>query len=283
MNTSNSAEIYDHYYYAHGCGLPYGRTEHYLRFFNRAAEGICTGIQPTTVLDAGCAMGMLVECLRNRKVQAWGIDLSEYAIQNAHPDVRPFLWVGSICEPFPQKYDLIVAIEIFEHLTPEQAEQAAEVFCQHAPDILFSSTPYDYVEATHLNVQPPEYWAELFARHGFIRDVDFDAGFITPWAVRFRRNQEPLPRVVRGYERKFWFLWKENQDLRQLNLDMRNQLSVTDQKIRSLEAELADVRNGAAWKLVLGLRSLRLKLVPPGSRREKLFRRLFAGSQVHRT
>ena len=265
-----SAEVYDAYYYAHGCGLPYGRTEHYLRFFNRVADRIQTDIQPTTVLDAGCATGMLVEGLRNRNVQAWGIDHSEYAIQNAHPDVRPFLWVGSICEPFPQKYDLIVTIEVFEHLLPAQAEQAAAVLCQHTDDILFSSTPYDYIEATHLNVQPPEYWAELFARHGFVRDVDFDADFITPWAARYRRNQEPLPRLARSYERKFWLLWKENQDLRQFNLEMRNQLSANDQKLRSLEAELLDVRNGAAWKLVLGLRSLRLRLAPPGSRREKL-------------
>jgi hypothetical protein len=269
MNIPNSGEVYDQFYYAHGCGLPYGRTEHYLRFFDHVAERIQTDIQPATVLDAGCAMGMLVECLRNRKVQAWGIDHSEYAIQNAHPDVKPYLWVGSICDPFPQKYNLIVSIEVFEHLLPAQAERAAEVLCQHSDDILFSSTPYDYVEATHLNVQPPEYWAELFARHGFVRDVDFDAGFITPWAVRFRRNPEPLPRLLRGYERKFWLLWKENQDLRQVNLDMRNQLSAGDQKLHSMEAELSDVRNGTAWKLVLGLRSLRLRLAPPGSRREK--------------
>ncbi len=282
MNIVGSTEVYDEYYYAHGCGLPYGRTEHYLRFFNKVAERIQTDIQPITVLDAGCAMGMLVESLRNRNVQAWGIDLSEFAIQNAHPDVRPFLWVGSICEPFPQTYDLIVSIEVFEHLLPAQAEQAAAVLCQHTNDILFSSTPFDYVEATHLNVQPPEYWAELFARYGFMRDVDFDAGFITPWAIRFRRSQEPLPRLVRGYERRFWLLWKENRDLRQFNLEMRNQLSANDQKLRSLEAELLDVRHGAAWKLVLSLRSLRLRLAPPASRRDKLFRRLFGGSWWHR-
>ena len=45
--------------------------------------------------------------------------------------------------------------------------------CPHTADVLFSSTPFDYDEATHLNVQPPDYWAALFARHGFYRDVDF--------------------------------------------------------------------------------------------------------------
>ena len=49
-----------------------------------------------------------------------------------------------------------------------------------------------------MNVRPPEYWAEQFARQGFVRDVDFDASFITPWAVRFRRSAEPLHRVIAG-------------------------------------------------------------------------------------
>ena len=68
------------------------------------------------------------------------------------------------------------------------AERAIAHLCQASDDILFSSTPLDYREVTHFNVQPIEYWTYQFALHGFVRDVDFDASFITPWAVRFRRN-----------------------------------------------------------------------------------------------
>ena len=70
--------------------------------------------------------------------------------------------------------------------------------------MLFSSSPFDHQETSHVNVQPAEYWAELFARHGFYRDVDYDASFVTPWAVRFRRSSEPLARIVRNFERRFW-------------------------------------------------------------------------------
>jgi hypothetical protein len=100
--------------------------------------------------------------------------------------------------------------------------------CQHSDDILFSSTPNDYKEVSHFNVQPPEYWAELFAREGFFRDVDFDASFITPWAVRYRKVDEPLHRIVRNYERKFWLLWKENSDLRDLTIELREDLAVSE-------------------------------------------------------
>jgi chromosome segregation ATPase len=91
--------------------------------------------------------------------------------------------------------------------------------------VLFSSTPTDHRELTHFNVQPPEYWAEIFARHGFFRDVDFDASFINPWAVRFRRSGEPLPRIVRGYERAYAQLSAARQDARQYAAELHRDLA----------------------------------------------------------
>lgn len=309
MSLPDPNELFEAYYYSHSCGEPYGRTEFFLRLFDNLAERIVTNIGPKTVLDAGCAMGMLVEYLRKRGVDAWGVDISEYAIQNVHPDIKPYCWVGSITEPFPRRYDLIVSIEVLEHMAQPDAEKAAVNICQHTDDILFSSTPNDYKEATHFNVQSPEVWAELFARQGFYRDVDFDASFITPWAARYRRNREPVHRLVRDYERKFWLLWKENSDLRRLILENRDQLAAYDQQFHALEAEtarlnqviqdlitqigqrdqkiqdlsfekqvltaqLADIHEGDVWKIALRLRALRLRLAPVGSRRERALQQI---------
>ena len=60
------SKAFDAYYYAHDCGLPYERNEHWLNFFGWIAERITRDINPKTVLDAGCAMGSLVEGLRAR-------------------------------------------------------------------------------------------------------------------------------------------------------------------------------------------------------------------------
>jgi SAM-dependent methyltransferase len=225
MAEHDDQKLYDAFYYAHGCGEPYQRSDVWLNLFNAFAEKIDIGIQPKSVLDAGCAMGFLVEALRNRGVKAWGVDISEYAISNVSPEIKEFCWKGSVSEPFPQKYDLIVSIEVLEHLQKMDSEKAVSNLCKHSDDILFSSTPNDYKEVSHFNVQPLEYWAELFAKEGFFRDVDFDASFITPWAVRFRKVDEPLHRTIRNYERKFWLLWKENSDLRNLSLEMREELA----------------------------------------------------------
>ena len=204
-------EIYDRYYYASGCGQNYERNEKWLRFFGSVADHIVSEIGPAMVLDAGCALGFLVETLRDRRVQAFGVDISEFAIANAYPPIQPFCWVGSLIDPLPQKYDLIVTIEVLEHIPASAGEQVIANLCAYTNDILFSSTPFDYKEATHCNVQPPEYWAERFARHGFFRDVDFDASFITPWAARFRKTREPVGRVIADYERRWWQLQQENR------------------------------------------------------------------------
>jgi len=247
------ATLYDAYYYAHDCGRPYQRDPHWLAFFGAIADQIVARIAPRTVLDAGCAMGFLVEQLRQRGVECYGVDISEYAIANVHPDVRPFCWVGSICDPFPQRYDLIVCIEIVEHMPAAESQKAIANLCQHTDDILFSSTPFDYKEATHFNVQPPEHWSEIFAQHGFFRDVDFDASFVLPWAVRYRRRQDPPSRLVREYERRFWQLWKENLDLRELSLEVRRQLAATKDKRARLErarldaAQLIELKVECEW------------------------------------
>jgi 2-polyprenyl-3-methyl-5-hydroxy-6-metoxy-1,4-benzoquinol methylase len=233
MANTNGTNEFDAYYFQRGWSSTYERNEMWLNFFQSVADRIIQDINPKSVLDAGCALGFLVEGFRNRNIDAWGIDISEFAIQNVHPSIKSFCSVGSISQPFPQRYDMILTIEVLEHLPKANAENAVANLCAHTDDIIFSSTPFDYKEATHYNVQPPEYWAELFARHGFYHDLDYDATFISSWAVRFQHKSTPLHRVVFDYERKHWVLHKEKFDLRILVNEMRNSL-------RSLEIEASN-------------------------------------------
>ena len=255
IDPSQLAKIYDAYYYAHGCGSPCDRGAQWLGFFDQIAEQITARINPQTVLDAGCGWGLLVEALRKRGVRAYGIDISEYAIRNVHASVQSYCGVGNIAEGVlpaaglgqdqVEHYDLIVCIEVLEHIPFQDTERVIRNFCQHSRDILFSSTPFDYKEVTHFNVQPPEHWAESFARQQFFRDVDFDAAFITPWAVRYRYREENLARLVREYERRFFQLWKENIDLRNLTVEMRQELANSHQIKQDSALSLPDLEKTA--------------------------------------
>lgn len=239
MDSTQTTPMFDAYYFAHGCGRPYQRDAAWLQMFRQIADHIRDEIQPASVLDAGCALGLLVEALRGRQIEAYGIDVADYAIAHVHPDIRAYCRVASILDPFPHTYDLIVTIEVLEHLERADSERAVANLCAHTDDILFSSSPLDYKEATHYNVQPPEYWVEQFARHDFYRDVDYDASYITPWAVRFRRRRDALQRVITAYERRHWQLAREVQARRELNLEQRDELAASALQIEALTAQVA--------------------------------------------
>jgi hypothetical protein len=279
---------YDRFYYAHYFGSEateeYKRNDRWLAFFALIAERIVFDIGPRTVLDAGCAMGFLVEALRDRKVEAYGIDVSDYALEQVRDDIRPYCSKASVTEPFASRYDLIVCIETLEHLSPEDGERAAANIGAHTDDLIFSSTPTHFKEPTHLNVRPPEYWAELFARYGLFHDVDYQpSSYIAPWAMRFRRRSDPPSRIAGDYERLLWRLRNENISLRELSIEQQGDLARAEQNMHHIEEQLRQTQSqletaradfqAASMELHKGLLHRLIDgLLPRGSRRRGLAR-----------
>src|SRR5262249_33632275 len=167
--------------------IPYDRAHpQWAEFFGAVADQIVAEIKPRRVLDVGCAKGFLVEALRDRGVEAFGIDISAYAIGEVRPDIRPYGRVASAVEPFDDKYDLVTCIEVVEHMTDEDGRRAIANICRSAGDVLFSSAPDDFTEPTHINVRPRSWWIARFAEHGFHLDLAFDAGRLAAHAMRFK-------------------------------------------------------------------------------------------------
>lgn len=232
---------YGQYYYRHDCGVPYERNEHWLGFFGAMADAIVRDLRPTTVLDAGCAMGFLVEALRERGVEAWGIDVSEHAISQVDESVAGYCQVGSLTEPLPRRYDLIVSVEVLEHIAPAEANAAVANLCAATDRLLLSTTPDDFGEATHLNVQAPEAWSAMLAQNGFLRQTEHDVSYVTPWAALYARSAEPLPEAVRRYDRAWWRAQRETEQLRDSLLTAHNRLAELEQQPQAraeTEAEL---------------------------------------------
>jgi hypothetical protein len=139
----------------------------------------------------GCAKGFLVECLRDRGVEAYGFDISEYAIGEVRPDVRPYCWVGSAGDSINEFYDLITCIEVCEHVPESEAQEAIRQMTSHTDMILFSSTPGHFDDPTHVNIHPIIDWLRLFARFSFAPHEEFDARFVAPQAMLLRRVEVP--------------------------------------------------------------------------------------------
>lgn len=193
MDDKYNSYFFNQFYEENGGGN-YTKRENWTGFFSSVADKIIEIFAPKTVLDAGCAMGYLVEALRNRGVEAYGFDISDYAVANASDSIKPYLAVHSITEKlpenFPNRFDLIVTIEVMEHLFPEDSEKAVRNLCSYSDTIIFTSTPDDIEDRTHCNVRLPEHWCRLFAKNSFYHDLLQPMDFICPWALLFRKREK---------------------------------------------------------------------------------------------
>lgn len=114
-------DYFDDKYYYNCCGQKdYVNGDWSKKAFQRIARRIVDEFKPKSVFDAGCACGHLVAALRDFGVEAYGIDISEYAIKNIREDIRPYCAVASLASElppsFPGRFDLVTNIEVLEHI-----------------------------------------------------------------------------------------------------------------------------------------------------------------------
>jgi hypothetical protein len=216
----------DGYYRSHlGVDEPYEwASPHWRTFFTMLAERIRAATNPSSVLDVGCARGLLVQAFCEQSVDAHGIDISRHAIDTADPDVASRLSVGSADE-ITGSWDLITCIEVLEHMAPIAAEQAISSMCAASDRVLLSSSPFDFTEPTHINVREPAAWAASFAERGFFRRTDVDLSFVAPWAVLFERTKLNLRDLVYRYEHYAHPMRVEALEKRAALLDASRKLS----------------------------------------------------------
>jgi GT2 family glycosyltransferase/outer membrane murein-binding lipoprotein Lpp len=246
------AAWYDEDYYKHGLDLPYERSDHWLSFFGGIADRIVATLSPQRVFDAGCAWGFLVESLNDRGVETWGRDLSPFAISRVRPDMRNRCSVGSLAEPMHGPYDVIACIEVLEHILPEETEVVLDNLCGATSRILFSSTPTDFDEPTHVNVQPLAQWLRAFADRGFWPDLGYDASFVSPHAFLVARNQPSAPGALellaetlqlRGERAAFLTRHNRVESLEQEAAEREVELALLEERLSERESTISRLRS----------------------------------------
>jgi SAM-dependent methyltransferase len=89
---------------------------------NAAAYLVWRWFDARRVLDVGCATGFVVEALRELGIDAEGVDVSQFAVEQAAQGARGHVRQGDLCRrlPFPsRRFDVVTALETLEHLPPE--------------------------------------------------------------------------------------------------------------------------------------------------------------------
>ncbi|MGH9035322.1 MAG: methyltransferase domain-containing protein [Acidimicrobiia bacterium] len=118
----------------------------------RLMAEVVGSLEPTRVLELGCASGPVLQCLHDMGVEVEGVEISRAAIDAAFPDVRDRIHqVDATAFDLPSCYDVIFGLDIFEHLNPSRLadclrrveahlEPGGYVFCNipaFGPDAVF--------------------------------------------------------------------------------------------------------------------------------------------------
>ena len=216
--------------------------EHWRNFFMSVADRLVGALNPRTVLDVGCARGLLVQSFAIQGVDARGFDISVHAIESAHEDVRARLSVASATEPIEGRYDLVTCIEVLEHMSEVDAQLAIDHLTAVTDRVLFSSSPEDHDEPTHINTNPGEQWAAWFAERGFFRRVDVDVSMIAPWAVVFERGEPTPHELVKRYEQQYARVRTELLEKRRALLEADRQVNTLQSRVdeRPVDTEAVD-------------------------------------------
>ena len=136
------------------------------------------------VLDVGCAKGFLVKDLMKvcPGLEAFGLDISEYALMHCEPEVIGRLHLGNAVElPFPDKsFQALISINTVHNLGRDDAIRAIREIERLAPGRGYVQVDsYRTPEQREIFLQwvltakfhdYPEGWIELFREAGYTGD-----------------------------------------------------------------------------------------------------------------
>lgn len=126
---------------------------------------------PLTVLDVGCGIGTWLSVLKQNGVKdVYGIDgdFVNKKLLLEHIDENEFS-AHDLSKNFDlrKKFDLVICLEVAEHLEKKEAQGFIESICKHADVIIFSAAVPGQGGQNHFNEQWPAYWINIFKTQGF--------------------------------------------------------------------------------------------------------------------
>jgi SAM-dependent methyltransferase len=126
-------------------------------------------VRPESVVDVGCGLGAWLNVFEEHGVRdIVGVD-GDYVVRERLLIERDAFISRDLEQPLRlnRHFDLVVSLEVAEHLSAEAAPIFVESLVRLAPIVMFSAAIPEQGGAGHRNEQWPEYWAELFLRHDY--------------------------------------------------------------------------------------------------------------------
>lgn len=127
---------------------------------------------PKSVVDIGCGLGTFLHVFKQHGVQeVLGLDgpwtdkelLSQYLEKGEFMECQLEEEIQ-----LDQNYDLVISLEVAEHLSPQAADIFIKNLISAGKVIVFSAAIPEQGGQNHLNEQWNDYWIKKFESHGYV-------------------------------------------------------------------------------------------------------------------
>lgn len=125
--------------------------------------------RPNSVIDIGCGIGTWLAACRELGIRnVFGVDGS-YVPRNKLLIPQENFQAADLSQPLKRDrhFDLVISLEVAEHLPLERAESFVSDLTSLADVVLFSAAVPYQGGTGHVNENWPEYWAAIFLDNGF--------------------------------------------------------------------------------------------------------------------
>ena len=157
-------EPYQAYFYAN-------RYQQTVQAAGRILDLVLPRLPPVrSAVDVGCGVGAWLSVLREKGVaDVLGVDGAWVDEKLLKIPVEKFRR-ADLSRPLnlERRFDLAICLEVAEHLSPERAEGFVAELTGAADFVLFSAAIPFQGGYGHVNEQWQSYWADRFARRGFV-------------------------------------------------------------------------------------------------------------------
>jgi len=155
------------------------------------------------VLDYGCAKGYLVKAFRILDIEAYGCDISHYAIDRVDSEIREYCKLiedEKKLIPFDFNFDWIITKDVLEHLEEEILDEFIRQSykkskkCFHVIPLGDKNNNHivpDYaLDKTHKLIKPKDWWIEKFESFGWkLSSFDYKVkGVKENWTRKYEKG-----------------------------------------------------------------------------------------------
>ena len=129
-------------------------------------------IQPKSVIDLGCNLGSWLAVFKEYGIDdILGIDGNHLIDRRKLQIPEDKFIISDLKEGFKtnKKYDLVICLELAQHIPKESSDNFIESITNLAPFVLFSAAiPFQGGGKSHVNEKWPGYWINFFQKRNYV-------------------------------------------------------------------------------------------------------------------